>query len=83
MSVLAKLFMSGRSQAIRWPAKLRLEASEVEIEQVGDTFVLRPKVESNQNLGDWLRKFYATTAPLPDSFLAERNDEPPQDRNWH
>ena len=27
--------MSGRSQAIRWPAKLRIDASEVVIERVG------------------------------------------------
>ena len=32
MSVTAKLFMSGRSQAIRLPAKLRLDAKEVRIE---------------------------------------------------
>lgn len=36
MSTTAKLFMSGRSQAIRLPAKFRLQAQEVRIEQVGD-----------------------------------------------
>ena len=36
MTTTAKLFMSGRSQAIRLPAKLRLQAQEVRIEQIGD-----------------------------------------------
>ena len=32
MSTTAKIFMSGRSQALRWPASLRLQAEEVTIE---------------------------------------------------
>ena len=82
MSTVAKLFMSGRSQAIRWPAQLRLNANEVEIEQIGNAFLVRPKRESHQNLGEWLHNFYATTEPLPETFLAERNDQPPQERDW-
>ena len=35
MSITAKLFMSGRSQAIRLPDKLRIAAKEVQIEQIG------------------------------------------------
>ena len=31
MSTVAKLFMSGRSQAICWPAKLRLNASKKQV----------------------------------------------------
>jgi len=82
MSTVAKLFMSGRSQAIRWPARLRLQANEVEIEQVGDAFLLRPRGEQQKNLGEWLRDFYAMTTPLPETFLCERDDEPPQERDW-
>ena len=82
MSIAAKLFMSGRSQAIRWPAKLRLNASEVLIERVGQGYLLQPKPESRQNLGAWLREFYTTNEPLPDDFLAERQDAPPQQRDW-
>lgn len=81
MSILAKLFMSGRSQAIRWPARLRLQANEVEIEQVGDAFLLRPICEQQKNLGEWLRHFYAMTTPLPETFLCKRSDQPPQERN--
>ena len=82
MSIAAKLFMNGRSQAIRWPAKLRLNASEVLIERVGQGYLLQPKPEARQNLGAWLREFYATSEPLPDDFLAQRHDAPPQQRDW-
>ena len=82
MAILAKLFMSGRSQAIRWPAKLRLDAKEVEIEQMGDAFLVRPLRQGRESMGTWLQRFYANTAPLPDTFLADRGDTPPQQRDW-
>jgi Antidote-toxin recognition MazE, bacterial antitoxin len=46
MSTNAKLFMSGRSQAMRLPAKLRLQAQEVRIEQIGDALWLQPLAEA-------------------------------------
>ncbi|MRH78494.1 AbrB family transcriptional regulator [Spiribacter sp. C176] len=82
MSMSAKLFMSGRSQAIRWPAKLRIDASEVLIEQVGDAYLIKPQTQTPQNLGEWLRAFYADTEAFPDDFLVERDDQPPQERDW-
>ncbi len=82
MSTLAKLFMSGRSQAIRWPAKLRIAASEVLIEQVGAAYLIKPRTETTQNLGEWLCGFYASTESLPEEFLAKREDPLPQDRDW-
>lgn len=36
MSTTARIFMSGRSQALRLPAKLRLQAKAVRIEQIGN-----------------------------------------------
>jgi antitoxin VapB len=68
MSTNAKLFMSGRSQAMRLPAKLRLQAQEVRIEQIGDAL--------------WLQHFYATSEPLPPDFLADRVEAAPQARDW-
>ena len=82
MSTLAKLFMIGRSQAIRWPASLRIAASEVLIERVGGAYLIKPRTEASQNLGEWMRGFYDSTEPLPEEFLAERSDEPPQVRDW-
>ena len=82
MSITAKVFMSGRSQAIRLPAKLRLQSKEVQIEQIGDALWLMPQTGVNQDMGQWLTAFYANTEPLPDDFLNDRKDLPLQERDW-
>lgn len=82
MTFTARVFMSGRSQALRWPAKLRLQAKEVRLEQIGNDIWLHPEVPSEQNMGRWLEQFYASTDPLPDDFLADRQDSPAQERDW-
>jgi antitoxin VapB len=82
MTITAKLFMSGRSQAIRLPAKLRLQAQEVRIEQIGHALWLQPQTAPGANMGEWLQDFYASTEPLPPDFLVDRHDAPPQDRDW-
>ena len=50
MSTTAKVFMSGRSQAIRLPAKLRLQTKEVQIEQIGDALCLKPQNGVKQDM---------------------------------
>ena len=82
MGLTAKLFMSGRSQAIRLPAKLRLDAKEVLIEQVGGALWVQPQAAPGQTLAEWLAGFYQTSDTLPDDFLADRKDSPPQTRDW-
>lgn len=82
MTITAKLFMSGRSQAIRLPAKLRLAAKEVQIEQMGAGLWIRPQPAPDQDMGVWLQSFYASTEALPDDFLATRQDPPAQQRDW-
>lgn len=82
MAITARVFMSGRSQALRWPAKLRLQAKEVRLEPLGNGVWLQPEVLPEQDLGLWLQQFYATTEPLPADFLADRQDAPAQERNW-
>lgn len=79
MPQTAKLFMNGRSQAVRLPAEYRFAGKEVYIERQGDAVVLRPIAPS---LGDWLAAFYAHHQPFPADFLSDRQDEPPQDREW-
>ena len=39
---VAKVFWSGRSQAVRLPAACRFETSEVEVIKEGDSVTLRP-----------------------------------------
>jgi antitoxin VapB len=82
MPTITKLFMSGRSQAIRLPAKLRLNAKEVRIEQVGDALWVQPQPSPDQSMVDWLVRFYEATEPLPDTFLGDRHDAPAQTRDW-
>jgi antitoxin VapB len=82
MSVTAKLFMSGRSQALRLPAQLRLQVQEVSIEKIGKDLWLHPQTTVADDMGRWLQDFYACSEPLPDEFLAERQDLPAQERDW-
>jgi antitoxin VapB len=83
LSVTTKLFMSGRSQAIRLPAKLRLNAKEVRIEQVGNALWVSPEPTTGpQGMAQWLQDFYQNTPVLPETFLGERQDLAPQPRDW-
>lgn len=43
MVEIAKVFMSGRSQAVRLPRRYRFDCAEVEITRDGDALVLRPR----------------------------------------
>jgi antitoxin VapB len=70
----AKVFWSGRSQAVRLPKAFRFEGSEVRIRREGDRVILEP-LETGW---DWLD---AVTGPVDEDFstaATERRD--PQDR---
>lgn len=82
MSITARVFMSGRSQALRLPAKLRLQAKTVRVEQIGNDLWLHPETPPEQDMGLWLQQFYANNESLPADFLGERIDLPPQERDW-
>ena len=73
----ARIFMNGRSQAVRLPAAYRFKGVEVLIERRGGAVVLREKTES---LGDALRGFFDANDPVPSDFLENRKDDPPQAR---
>lgn len=72
----AKLFQTGRSQAVRLPKAYRFEGEEVFIKRVGDGVLLLP-----QN-GDWQNLVKSLSEFEPD-FQLERHDEAPQERDWH
>ncbi|MGE3247869.1 MAG: antitoxin [Beijerinckiaceae bacterium] len=42
MSAKAKLFMHGRSQAVRLPKEFRFEGEEVRVSKIGDRVILEP-----------------------------------------
>jgi antitoxin VapB len=72
-----KLFRNGRSQAVRLPAEFRFEGSEVFIRRdsaTGDV-VLSRRPESWRDYFELMK-----TIDVPDDFLAERGDAPPQKR---
>jgi len=78
MPRIAKLFLNGRSQAVRLPADLRFEGSEVFIRQDPDTgdVILSRRPESWDDFFELVRR-----ADVPEDFLSDRQDHPPQKRD--
>lgn len=77
MARTAKLFRNGRSQAVRLPSEYRFEGSEVFIRRdpaTGDVILSR-RPESWTGFFELMK-----TIEMPDDFLADRNDRPPQKR---
>ena len=73
----AKVFMAGKSQAVRLPMKYRFEegCNEVAIRRVGRSIILSPRYET------W-EEFWASTSPLDDDVVQAvlaRNDHVVED----
>lgn len=66
----AKIFQSGRSQAVRLPIKYRFEGNQVFIKKVGDAVILMPYQDSWETLVESLDMF-------SDDFMISR-DQPEQ-----
>jgi len=66
----AKVFWSGRSQAVRLPKAFRVEAAELRIRRQGNAIILEPVVTD----WDWLD---GLTGPLDADFVAAALEEPP------
>lgn len=77
MAKTAKLFQNGRSQAVRLPAEYRFEGSEVYIRRDPDTgdVILSRRPESWEDFFELMK-----TVDVPEDFLADRQDAPPQKR---
>ncbi|MGO9086895.1 MAG: antitoxin [Candidatus Sulfotelmatobacter sp.] len=77
MAHTARLFRNGRSQAVRLPADFRFPGSEVYVRRdpaTGDV-VLSRRPDS------WLDFFDLTDdLEIPEDFLSNRRDTPPQKR---
>ena len=77
MAGTAKLFLNGRSQAVRLPAEFRFQGREVFIRQdqtTGDVILSR-RPESWDSFFKLRRD-----ANIPEEFMADRQDEVPQKR---
>lgn len=77
MAHLAKLFQNGRSQAVRLPVEFRFAEKEVYIRRdpvTGDVVLSRRP-------GSWDEFFDLIKGlDVPQDFMTERNDTPPQIR---
>lgn len=74
----AKLFMNGRSQAVRLPANYRFDCDEVYIRkdpESGDVIISRKP-------GSWDDFFkLLVRVDIPEDFMTERDNEIPQERD--
>jgi antitoxin VapB len=75
MSAKAKLFMHGRSQAVRLPKEFRLPGKEVRVTREGNKVVLEPLEPPPFDVKAWRAKLRAAGAA---DFLPEgRPEQPP------
>jgi antitoxin VapB len=74
----AKLFLNGRSQAVRLPLKYRFEGSEVFIEKDPKTGKVILSAKSDNSWEDFVALRNQTE--IPDEFMSHRGDGPPQKR---
>lgn len=76
---IAKIFMNGRSQAVRLPKAFRISGQEVLISKKGRNIILSPKSTAFSDL--W--KTFCETAPtIKGDFMKHVDDLPPQEREW-
>ncbi len=77
MPQTAKLFRNGRSQAVRLPAEFRFPGAEVYVRRdpkTGDVILSR-RPDSWQDFFDLV-----DTLDIPEDFMSNRGDRPPQKR---
>ena len=65
----AKVFMTGRSQAVRLPKEYRFAGESVHIHRFGNSVVLTPKT------GDRWAGLFAALDEFPRDFTFERNQD--------
>ena len=72
---VAKIFMNGRSQAVRLPKEYRFDTDEVYITKQGKNIIISAKEPT------W-DEFFDSTPAFDDDFLNDRFDAGPQDREF-
>ena len=75
-SQIAKIFMNGRSQAVRLPKEFRFDTDEVYITKQGENIILSAK----QTTWD---DFFDSKSAFDDDFLNDRLDSLPQERGFY
>ncbi len=72
---VAKIFMNGRSQAVRLPKEFRFDCDEVYVRKHGEGIIISPKKASWDD-------FFDEKSAFGDDYLQERDDTQPQDRGF-
>ena len=70
----AKVFMNGRSQAIRLPKEFRVTGNEVFLKKTAEGFLVLER--------DPWDLFEEACRELPEDFMAERVQPPLEKRDW-
>lgn len=70
----AKIFTTGRSQAVRLPKAFRFTTKEVTIERQGDAVILRPKLDD----ATWAQQVLAAVEAFGPDMQVQRADDWPQ-----
>ena len=73
---IAKVFMNGRSQAVRLPKEFRFDTDEVYVSKRGENIIISVKKPT------W-DEFFDTKPAFDDEFLADREDSEPQERDFY
>ena len=73
MTQTAKLFTTGRSQAVRLPKEFRFDTDEVFIRKQGDDLLISAREPG------W-DEFFDSVSVFGDDFLPDREDDSPQER---
>jgi len=78
MSATAKLFMHGRSQAVRLPKEFRFEGTEVRVSKIGNKVILEPLTTQPFDVDAWFARLDELGGRdfLPDGIPAEAPAEP-------
>lgn len=71
---VAKVFWSGRSQAVRLPAACRFEATEVEIVKRGEQLTLKPR---GKDWGAFFRSKSRASLPAREQLALEEREKLP------
>jgi antitoxin VapB len=74
----AKIFTTGRSQAVRLPKAYRFDTAEVFIEKVGNTVILRPKQDEPGEWGTRLQAILSGWEGMPEE-IERKHTLPPDD----
>jgi antitoxin VapB len=69
---VAKVFTTGRSQAVRLPKAFRFDTDEVTIEKVGNAVILRPKEEDDVAWVARLQDILGGFEGMPDEIERDR-----------